>query len=306
MKEAKKRRKPHILTAALILLSVLYAFMYAQAQVVHVEYADVYLKDLPEQFDGIKLLYVSDLHITSEGDVRKTQALMEQLRSAGADLLLLGGDYSDVRLWNTLRCFRDADKQALLRERAGGYAREWMASLADFPAPLGKFAVQGNHDADAAVLSDALAAGGVRLLTNESAVLEKNGARLIIAGTGDRSRNGYAPYASAQGIAAEDCCILLSHDPDALPQLFTIDAAGGGAWIDLALAGHTHGGQVRFGNFVPLNVSQYGLSYLSGWHEQISGYSLTSNGVGTSFLPVRFGAQAQAHVITLRRSLPVQ
>ena len=299
-----KRLKLLMLLAAVGL--IFYLFMFVQAQIVHIEYADVYLKDLPQELDGTTLLYVSDIHISSAGDVAAMQKLMDRLQAAQPDMLLLGGDYSDVRLWDQLRCLGSKEKLTTLKQNAYALSHEWIQSLAGFDAPMGKFAVQGNHDAGDLSLAVALAQGGVKLLMNEAAVAEKNGVGLFIAGVGDFTKGAYDPYSVVQHVQADDCCILLSHNPDALPQLFTIDAAGGGSWVDLALAGHTHGGQVRIGNFVPINNSDYGLNYLTGWHEQISGHSLTSNGVGTTALPIRLGAPAQVHIITLHRSLPVE
>ena len=131
------------------------------------------------------LLYVSDVHIASVADARHMQALMDQLETFNADILLLGGDYSDVRLWDQLRCFGNTDKKSALKRTAYAQSHLWMASLADFDAPLGKFAVQGNHDCTDASLMESLAQGGVQLLMNEAAIIEKNGAQLAIAGVGD-------------------------------------------------------------------------------------------------------------------------
>lgn len=300
MKANKPKHRLRWLPALILLAAAAYLFMYAQAKIVHIEYADVYLNDLPDEFDGVTLLYVSDVHIASVADARHMQALMDQLETFNADILLLGGDYSDVRLWDQLRCFGNTDKKSALKRTAYAQSHLWMASLADFDAPLGKFAVQGNHDCTDASLMESLAQGGVQLLMNEAAIIEKNGAQLAVAGVGDYEKGAYEPYVTANQVQSDACCILLSHNPDALPQLFTTDANGGGNWIDLALSGHTHGGQVRIGNFVPINNSSYGLTYLTGWCEQPSGYSLTSNGVGTTALPIRLGAPAQVHLITLR------
>lgn len=290
---------------ALVVLTgiVLYLILYARAKIVKVETADVYLKDLPQELDGTTILYVSDIHIASEFDVTRTQELMRRLQAAEPDLLLLGGDYTDVRLWNQLPAFFDEAKLDPLVEEARALSYEWIASLADFSAPMGKFAVLGNHDAGDNALAGVMAQSGVQLLVNQAVTVEKNGAKLTIAGVGmaseDPETDTYEPYALAAQVPSDACCVLLSHTPDALPQMFTIDSDSG-AWIDLALCGHTHGGQVRIGDWAPINKSAYGLRYLTGWAEHASGWSLTSNGVGTTALPIRLGAPAQAHLITLR------
>ena len=96
-----------LLAVLLVAGLMAYGFMFVNARIVQVKYADVYLRQLPQELDGTKLLYVSDIHISSEFDVRRTRELMNQLQYADADLLLLGGDYTDVRLWRQLPAFGD-------------------------------------------------------------------------------------------------------------------------------------------------------------------------------------------------------
>ena len=83
----------------------------------------------------------------------------------------------------------------------------------------------------------------------------------------------------------------------------------GETFYDLALCGHTHGGQVTFFGFAPYASSLYGLrygqAYLTGEMEEDDGvHVVISNGVGTTWMPLRFGAPAQYHLITLRRERP--
>lgn len=298
----------YIKTAAILLLLVmaLWLFLYVRTKIVHVEYADVYLKDLPQQFDGTKVLYVSDIHISSRADLRRTQKLMSQLQAAEPDLLLLGGDYTDLRLWDRYIFSPNESIRNMQENTVASLRDQWFSSLAQFRAPLGKFAVMGNHDGpEEQEIALPMAKGGVQLLVNQAITIKKGNAELVIAGVGDYSSELHDPEATARQVRADQCCILLSHNPDLLPQMYNIDSHGG-AWIDLALCGHTHGGQVRFGSWVPINKSEYGDDYLSGWSVQPSGWSLTSNGVGTTALPIRIGAPAQAHIITLHRAMPVE
>ncbi len=305
MKVERKHTTRAAVLAVAALCVVLYGFMYAQSRVVNVEYADVYLKDLPDAFDGATILFLSDVHISSASGVRHARQLMADLQSFHPDLLLLGGDYSDLRAWNRLRCLGSAQKLEALEQQTVELSHQWMQALVDFQAPLGKFAVQGNHDVKDATLSQALAVGGVRLLMNEVCAVEKDGARLVIAGVGDYQEGDCQLSAVASQVRSGDCVILLSHNPDALPQIYTTDAPDGGTWADVTLCGHTHGGQIRLGGWAPVTNSEYGDRYLTGWHEEIDGYALTSNGVGASLLPIRFNAPAQAHLITLHTSKPI-
>ena len=124
------------------------------------------LDDLPAAFDGVKIVYVSDLHITTLNSVGKVNALFRQLERLQPDLLLLGGDYTGTDV--AARIVSRGDTQAynaILVEMRDLFFLE----LAGFDAPLGKYAVAGDMDnllergADAP-LEDAAALGGVTLL----------------------------------------------------------------------------------------------------------------------------------------------
>lgn len=295
----KQSMKLRAVIAAAVLCIMLYGYMLLQAHVVHIEYADVYLDDLPKAFEGGRILFLSDIHISSRSDALRMKRLMARLQSAKPDILLLGGDYSDVRAWDRLRCLGSEEKYAMLDHISQQHAQEWLTSLKDFEAPLGRFAVQGNHDVTFPSLESALADGGVKLLMNEAVTVKKDGHQLKIAGVGDYLLGDYRLYDLVKQVSARDCVILMTHNPDALPQISTTDAPDGGAWADLVLSGHTHGGQLRVGDFVPIPNSEYGTRYLTGWHEETGGYALTSNGVGCTSLPIRLNASAQAHLITL-------
>ena len=94
--------------------------------------------------------------------------------------------------------------------------------------------------------------------------------------------------------------IVLSHSPDACPAIIASEAADGGKWADLVLSGHTHGGQIRLPGWTPRIPSSYGKTYLSGWVQENAHTLLVSNGVGCATVNRRWGAPAQAHLITLR------
>jgi predicted MPP superfamily phosphohydrolase len=179
--------------------------------------------------------------------------------------------------------------------------------MAGFRAPMGKFGVAGNHDMELniklpaeASLGSAMAAGGVTLLKNSAVTLERRGARVTLAGLDDWVYGNKDLRGVADMVAASECVILVSHNPDALPKLDT-ETAEYGNWVDLMLAGHTHGGQLTlFGFKMLVKSSVYGERFQSGWYNEFGVKMLVSNGVGSVFLPFRLGAPAQAHLLTLR------
>ena len=71
-----------------------------------------------------------------------------------------------------------------------------------------------------------------------------------------------------------------------------------GLGIDLQLSGHTHGGQLRFGDKAPFNHSEHG--YLAGHFHRGDAQLYVGRGLGTTVLPVRFAARPELPVVTLR------
>ena len=100
-----------------------------------------------------------------------------------------------------------------------------------------------------------------------------------------------------------DYVIYAPHAPDALEDAYNVQRD---PFFDLALCGHTHGGQVTLLGFAPYTASRrglrYGNHYRSGEIEEHGVTVLVSNGVGTTWLPLRLGARAQYHLITLSRA----
>ena len=97
--------------------------------------------------------------------------------------------------------------------------------------------------------------------------------------------------------------IFVAHNPDILPTAMKTNGADGdNHWFDIALFGHTHGGQVTLFGFPLLAqfVPDLGDRYLSGWLEENRAAILVSNGVGTEGFPARLFAPSQIHLMTLK------
>ena len=107
----------------------------------------------------------------------------------------------------------------------------------------------------------------------------------------------------AAQVLGADYVIYAPHAPDALEDAYNVQRD---PFFDLALCGHTHGGQVTLLGFAPYTASRrglrYGNHYRSGEIEEHGVTVLVSNGVGTTWLPLRLGARAQYHLITLSRA----
>lgn len=185
--------------------------------------------------------------------------------------------------------------------------------LARLSAPLGVYAILGNHDwwedpdaqarlAGPTRMHHALAAHGVRLLENDAVRLTIGGRPFWLAGMGDpiaflpqkqrAPRRGVDDLGAALGqISDEAPAVLLLHEPDFFP-----------AWRDrfaLSLAGHTHGGQVRLFGWSPVVPSAHGNRFAWGPVEEEGHTMVVSGGLGTSILPIRFGMPPEITLVEL-------
>ena len=200
------------------------------------------------------------------------------------DLVLLGGDYVQRR--RTL--YPQGNQRHLIAPGVG--------VLAALRAPLGRFAVLGNHDhkVSAMLTRRALADAGCTDLTNTGVCLERGGATLHLCGVDDLSTGKPNLRRSLREVGERDACLLLTHNPDFVERVRD-------PRVDLVLSGHTHGGQVYFpGLGAPTTASRFGQKYRAGLVQGPSARVYVSRGIGTIGLPVRWGAPPEVTLITLR------
>ena len=184
-------------------------------------------------------------------------------------------------------------------------ARDWAHLFGQLSAPLGKYAILGNHDwwSNAGVVRTALENNGVPVLENEARRIKaQSGMSFWLAGLGDQlaipaGRGRFRgvhdlPRTLAQISDAEAPAILLAHEPDIFPRV--------PERFGLTLSGHTHGGQVRvplLGR--PIVPSRYGQRYAYGHIIEGNRHLVVSGGLGMSNLPVRFGVPPEIVLIEL-------
>ena len=234
---------------------------------------DVELDTLPRGFDGMRILFMSDLHL--DGLPGLSERLVTLLPAIEVDLCLLGGDYRMAT--------HGSYKDSLTRlEMVTGAIK----------SRHGVYAVLGNHDC--IEMTDALMGMGVHVLVNDAVCLENRGDHLWIAGTDDphyyRCENIDQTF---EDIPAESCTIFMAHSPELYKTVCHK--------ADLYLAGHTHGGQIQIPPIGPVFTHCKAPRRVchGRWSEgNMQGY--TSNGVGVSGVPVRFNCPGEIVVLTLR------
>ncbi len=220
----------------------------------------------------LRLLQLSDLHFgpyLQEGSVRNW---VEMTLAQTPDLIVITGDIVDHGLRRPLAPL--------------------LGALAELKAPLGVWAVWGNHDRNRfrriEVLEQALQEIDISILNNRGLSLRPD---FYLAGVDDL-RTGHPNLSVAfdklpQGAAS----VLLSHNPDLLPQV--------PGWVGLTLCGHTHGGQVKLPLIgAPVTSSRYGQRFVEGWVDA-PGSAYVSRGLGVSMLPLRLNSPPELVILDL-------
>lgn len=232
---------------------------------------------VPASFDGFRIAFASDFHLESKYKERHLLNTVRALQDEQPDLLLLGGDYQE----------------------GCQYVEPLFNALGKVAPPFGTYAVLGNNDYERCTdeIRRAMEANDIRLLEHELDTLTRNGERLILAGVAngfDLKRYATSP---TEPLKEEDYVVMITHSPD-----YTEDADITNT--DLALAGHTHGGQITlFGWVVPKIGSKYGRRFLTGLNHNTQGIPvITSNGLGTSRKNIRTGARSDVVIVTLKRT----
>jgi uncharacterized protein len=179
----------------------------------------------------------------------------------------------------------------------------WAAELARLQAPLGRWAILGNHDwwHDLAGVRGALAGVRIPVLENDALLLGGDGEKFWLAGIGDQLAYplGHGRFRGVDDlpgtlakIATDDPVLLLVHEPDIFPRV--------PARVALTLAGHTHGGQIRLPLVWPYFVpSKYGARYAYGHVIEDGRHLIVSGGLGTSIIPARLGVPPEILHVTL-------
>lgn len=169
----------------------------------------------------------------------------------------------------------------------------WAAELKRLTAPLGIWAILGNHDwwHDLHGIRRALDRAGIPVLENDAVLPGGNGQKFWLAGIGDQLAFplGHGRFLGADDlpwtmrkITSDDPVVLLVHEPDIFPKVSDR--------VALTLAGHTHGGQVRVPLIWPLFVpSKFGARYAYGHVVERDRHLIVSGGLGTSIIPARLG-----------------
>ncbi|HEY2156512.1 MAG TPA: metallophosphoesterase [Isosphaeraceae bacterium] len=228
------------------------------------------LAGLPHGFGSLRVLHLSDFHFGRCYDRRYFEAVAEAASGWAADLVVFTGDLLDdeATLDWTVPVFRR------LRGR------------------LGQFAILGNHDFAhrPGRIRRALRSAGFAMLDGRWRLVEDGRRTIALGGTSAP----WGPSLVPSGRPEADATIVLSHAPDEFPRV--------ASWgtVDVVLAGHNHGGQIRLPCVGPLVMpSRYGLRYDQGIFRRGRTLMEVTRGVGGKH-PLRYGCPPEIVRLTLR------
>jgi hypothetical protein len=277
-KQSKRRLLICTTVGAPLLLLALWAFVIEPNRlVVHEE--TITLPRWPSALNGLRVAAISDIHAGSPFiDADKLRLLVERTNATNPDVIVLLGDYMVRDTWHSTEVAPEVICEALKHLRA----------------PLGVYAVLGNHDwwYDRVRVRAVFEAQGIRVIDNDVVQLERNGQAFWVVGIADAWSLADDIAGTAKRIPAGEPAIALTHNPDILPR-FPPE-------FQLTLAGHTHGGQVNLPllgrRIVP---SMFGERYAAGHIEEEGKHLFVTTGVGTSVFPVRFRVPPEIALLTL-------
>jgi predicted MPP superfamily phosphohydrolase len=235
---------------------------------------EVRFDDLPAGLEGMRIAQLSDLHVGPHTSRRYLARVKAAVRDAQPDLIAFTGDQVD------------------------DYARDvepFAEAFQGLSAPLGVFAIAGNHDVYAgwSEVRQGLEAMGLTVLVNRAVPLERGGSRFWLAGTGDPAGR---PLARGGAGVAPDIDRTLSAVP---PDEFTVALAKRG--VELTLSGHTHYGQLAIPRLGWSLASPF-LEHAMGEHRLDGSHLYINPGTNYWGIPFRLGTPPELTVLTLRRS----
>ena len=235
------------------------------------------LPRLPQDWDGLTIAHITDTHIGRLSGLEDARQIVDMTNQLHPDLIVITGD---------------------IVSRADSISPALAVILGDLRAPMGKFAVLGNHEywTDSPKIIETFEAAGIKFLTNDKHIFTRNGKALSLGGVDDFMEGNPDVLRTFRGVDENVPRILLCHNPDYAEDMPAESN------VDLMLCGHTHGGQVKIPllgpPLVPINHRKYAEGLVAGPHCPV----FVSRGLGMVGIPVRFNCPPEIPLITLRKA----
>ncbi|OTW83138.1 metallophosphoesterase [Bacillus thuringiensis serovar cameroun] len=288
-KEQKKSiLKKFIISFISIVMIAVSLYFYAteiERKLITVTWNEIEAPTIPKEFNNKKILQFSDVHLGPEFTLKQLENLVEKMNELHPDIVVFTGDLID---------------------KFGSYSAEKDEAkviLQKINAPLGKYAVFGNHDrggGGSVFYKKYMEEAGFSVLVNEVQKIEVgNGKYITISGLDDFLLGKPQIAATLKHVRQQDFNMLLVHEPDVVDKVACYP-------VDFQVSGHSHGGQVQIPFIGPLITTKLAESYVEGMYE-LEGknkplHLYVNRGIGTTRMPVRFWSVPELSVFVLKQN----
>jgi predicted MPP superfamily phosphohydrolase len=244
----------------------------AEANTLTVEEVKVYLKRLPKELDGFRLVQLSDIHHSPFTSLEHVLRTVEAANKLAPDMFVLTGDYVS-------------------------HETEYIAPMADAMSNLrsefGTFACLGNHDhwTDGELVTDLLRGEGITVLINEGFRFKARNASFWLAGVDDLMVGKTDVRSALNGSTDDEMKLLLAHNPAILRRAARLG-------VDLMLSGHTHGGQVKLRDEEKRLLPRRKMT--NGLYRRQNTQVYINRGIGTVVVPFRYQCPPEITLIELK------
>ena len=267
---------------AVILVSVgaaaIWAFFIEPNRLV-VHQQTVAIDNWPKELSGLRVALIGDVHTGGPFiDYQKLRRIVDLTNQQKPDLIVLLGDYMSPDSWHSHK---------VEPEVTAGV-------LKDLRAPLGVYAVLGNHDwwYNGEKCRRAFEDVGIHVLENDVAEIKWRDKSFWLIGFADIWTRRLNIKDTIAKVPTGAPMIGLTHNPDLFPRIPQT--------VPLLLAAHTHGGQVNFPLLgTPIVPSKFGSKYTAGHIFENGHHMFVTTGIGTSILPVRFRVPPEIMMLTV-------
>lgn len=257
----------------------------------------LHFADLPEAFDGYRIVHISDIHSGSFDEHEKIEYAVNLVKEQKGDVILFTGDLVNNKTIEMI---------------------PWKSLFSELKAKDGVFSVLGNHDygdyidwdsqeekarnlEDLKFLQREM---GYDLLLNESRYLERDGQRIALVGVENWGKGGFKKVGdlkkASENIHKDDFKILMSHDPSHWDEIVLKDD-----WhYHLTLSGHTHGMQfgIEIPGWIKWSPIKYRYKHWAGVYHINNKYINVNRGFGYLGYPGRVGIWPEITVIELKKA----
>lgn len=270
----------------------LLGFGFAGRNNLKTEHVALRFSNLPERFDGFRIVQISDLHASFWVGKEYLARAIDQVNALSKDMVVITGDIITGSVNDFWKRWRPT---------AGGDYIPMVIGALNRLESGPKLAVLGNHDQwDGKETENRLVTElqhiGIDVLRNRSKTLTRGNDHIVFAGTDDVWFS-YNIDLALKEAPPDDFTIVLCHSPDVRDDL------NARRKVELALCGHTHGGQVVVPclshRFIPINNPA---RYLAGLVKEPYGYTYVNRGIGTLVFPFRIGASPEITLLKLFRA----